>query len=61
MNDHPDSKQKNSQKEEVFIYKDAGIQEKHGYVPGWLWLVAIVLVVWAIYYTYANWAPPPVQ
>jgi len=61
QNDNPDTRPKS--KEEIrsqeFIYKDAGIRERHGYVPAWLWLVVVVLVAWGIYYTVANWSPPP--
>lgn len=44
---------------EVFLYKDSGIHENRGYIPFWLILVAIALVVWSIYYMVENWSPPP--
>lgn len=63
MSQQPDSSEQQSEGEqqansELFIYKDSGIQEKHGYVPAWLWVVAVVMVVWAVYYTMKYWVPP---
>lgn len=43
---------------ELYVYKDSGIQENHGYIPFWLLLVVIVMVIWGIYYTVKNWLPP---
>lgn len=51
-------KSKEAVRAEEFIYKDAGIRERHGYIPAWLWLVAVVLVVWGVYYTLHFWQPP---
>jgi len=42
--------------EEVYLYKDAGIQERHGRVPLWLQLVAYGLIIWAVYYTVRYWS-----
>lgn len=63
MNEQADEhKSKLKRKEEIrseeFIYKDAGIRERHGYIPLWLWLVAAALVAWGIYYTVYFWSPP---
>lgn len=44
---------------EIFLYQDAGLTERHGYVPYWLKLVTISLVIWGIYYLWAYWSPPP--
>lgn len=44
--------------ERPYSYTDAGIQERHGYVPVWLWGVVVALVIWGIYYTVAYWSPP---
>jgi hypothetical protein len=57
----PDTQQEKEPRKEgdIFLYKDSGIQENHGYIPIWLVLVAIALVVWAVYYTVAYWGPPP--
>ena len=46
--------------EEAFLYKDSGIHENRGYIPFWLILVAIALLIWGIYYTIQYWEPPPV-
>jgi len=46
-----------SNKEEIYEYKAAGIQETHGQVPGWLWLVVVVMSIWGIYYLYSYWSP----
>ncbi len=43
---------------QVFLYKDSGILERHGKVPFWLVLVLIALVIWSIYYLIAYWTPP---
>jgi len=48
-----------SSKEEIYEYKAAGIQETHGHVPGWLWLVVVVMSIWGISYLYIYWSPPP--
>lgn len=42
-----------------YYYRDAGIVERHGRVPPWLWAVAAALTIWGIYYLVANWSPPP--
>lgn len=63
MNQQPDSdpqpEENQQEKPELFIYKDSGIQERHGHVPAWLWLVVVALIAWGIYYTVAYWTPPP--
>ena len=43
----------------VYLYKDSGIQEKHGSIPPWLMAVAVALIVWGVYYLIAFWSPPP--
>lgn len=42
----------------LYYYKDAGIQEHHGYIPLWLWSVAVSLLIWGIYYLVVYWSPP---
>lgn len=41
---------------EVYLYKDSGIQERHGTVPLWLQLVSYGLILWGIYYTIRYWS-----
>lgn len=41
---------------EAYLYRDSGIQERHGGIPLWLKLVSIGLVIWAIYYTVRYWS-----
>ncbi|MGA7750278.1 MAG: hypothetical protein WCA63_09035 [Gallionella sp.] len=43
----------------VYLYKDSGIQEKHGNIPLWLKGVVAILFIWGIYYLVAFWSPPP--
>ena len=45
--------------DQEFIYKDSGIRERHGYVPAWLWVVVVALIIWAVYYTVKYWTPQP--
>jgi len=41
--------------EEIYLYQNSGIQERHGTVPLWLKLVSVGLLAWAIYYTIQYW------
>lgn len=61
MNDEAENKHEatSGDKPHVFIYKDAGIYEKHGYIPLWLLAVAVVLLIWGVYYLVVYWSPPP--
>lgn len=43
-------------REEIYLYKDAGLIERHGAIPLWLKLVGIGLVVWTVYYTIRYWS-----
>ncbi|MGA9667207.1 MAG: hypothetical protein WBQ69_12290 [Gallionella sp.] len=43
----------------VYLYKDSGIQEKHGHIPLWLKAVVVILFIWGVYYLVAFWSPPP--
>jgi len=45
--------------EEIHEYRAAGIRERTGRVPLWLWAVAAGLLAWGAYYIVQNWAPPP--
>jgi hypothetical protein len=42
---------------EVYLYSDSGIAERKGNVPLWLWLVAVGLSIWGIYYLLMYWNP----
>jgi hypothetical protein len=43
----------------VHVYATAGIGERQGHVPWWLWLVVLSLSIWGIYYLVTYWNPPP--
>jgi hypothetical protein len=43
----------------VYTYESAGIAEREGSVPFWLWIVVVLLLVWGVYYLVAYWNPPP--
>jgi hypothetical protein len=36
-------------------YSGGAIEARHGYIPAWLLVVYIVLLVWGIYYTFQYW------
>jgi hypothetical protein len=42
----------------VYTYQSAGIAERKGRVPPWLWVVAMLLAIWGLYYLIAFWNPP---
>ncbi len=42
----------------VYMYASAGVTERKGTVPIWLWLVAIALLIWGIYYLVTYWNAP---
>ena len=37
-------------KDETYLYAEAGIREKHGTIPFWLKLVVVALLIWSVYY-----------
>ncbi|MBI5890739.1 MAG: hypothetical protein HZB47_08695 [Nitrosomonadales bacterium] len=41
-----------------FIYESAGITERDARVPVWLWVVAVSLLIWGIYYLVTYWSAP---
>jgi hypothetical protein len=49
----------NASTENVHVYATAGIAERQGHVPLWLWLVVLALSIWGIYYLVTYWNPPP--
>ncbi len=42
----------------VYVYESAGIAERDGHVPIWLWIVVVTLLVWGIYYLVTYWNAP---
>lgn len=56
---HYRSHEKAKKANEVFLYHDAGLTERRGYVPYWLKLVTLSLIVWGLYYLWAYWSPSP--
>lgn len=38
-----------------YLYQAAGIEEREGYIPVWLTLVAVALILWSVYYTIRYW------
>jgi len=44
--------------EPIYTYASAGIGERKGHVPIWLWIVVISLSIWGIYYVVTYWNPP---
>jgi hypothetical protein len=55
---HFGSQEKAKEADTLYVYHDAGLVERHGYVPYWLKLVAVVLIIWSVYYLLAYWTPP---
>ena len=49
-----EEREKASQEEE-YLYRSAGIRERHGRIPLWLLLVVVVLLVWSLYYMLEFW------
>lgn len=42
----------------VYLYESAGITERDGNVPAWLWLVVVGLLIWGLYYLITYWNAP---
>ncbi len=42
----------------VYNYESAGITEREGNVPVWLWIVVVSLALWGIYYLVTYWNAP---
>jgi hypothetical protein len=45
----------------VYMYESAGIAERDGHVPAWLWIVVVSLLIWGLYYLVTYWNAPIVQ
>lgn len=41
--------------QEEYLYRSAGIRERHGLIPLWLLLVTAVLLIWSLYYLIRFW------
>lgn len=54
---HFRSEEKRKRAKKRYLYHEAGLFERHGYVPWWLQGVAVGLLVWSVYYTIVNWNP----
>ncbi len=39
-------------------YESAGITEREGNVPIWLWIVVVSLLLWGLYYLVTYWNGP---
>ncbi len=44
--------------ESVYTYESAGIAERRGNVPIWLWGVVVSLLIWGLYYLVTYWNAP---
>lgn len=42
----------------VYTYETAGVTERSGNVPAWLWVVVVSLLIWGVYYLVTNWNAP---
>lgn len=42
----------------VYVYESAGIEEREGNVPIWLWVVVVTLLLWGFYYLVSYWNAP---
>ncbi len=47
--------------DEVYTYAAAGVTEREGRVPLWLWLVVVALLVWGVYYLVVYWNAPSIS
>ena len=55
---HTDDNAKPAAEHVAYSYQTAGIAENEGYVPLWLWLVVVGLLIWGIYYLVTYWNAP---
>lgn len=42
----------------MYTYESAGITERKGNVPVWLWIVVVSLLIWGVYYLVTYWNAP---
>jgi len=45
-----------NENEDVYLYADSGIHERHGSIPLWLKLVVTGLLLWGAYYMIQYWS-----
>lgn len=45
-----------SKDDQPYLYRHAGIEERHGSIPLWLTLVVVGLLIWSVYYTIRFWS-----
>jgi hypothetical protein len=55
---HYRSSEKMEKADQEFLYRDADLMERHGYVPYWLKIVTTVLIAWELFYLLTYWSPP---
>lgn len=58
--DKAEVKPASGQEQAVYTYESAGVAEREGNVPLWLWSVVILLLIWGIYYLFTYWNAPAV-
>jgi hypothetical protein len=46
-----------AEEDDAYVYRHAGIKERTGFVPLWLILVVVSLLIWSVYYTIRYWSP----
>ena len=49
-------RQESSDNGKPYLFRHAGIEERKGYIPVWLILVAVSLILWSVYYTIRYWS-----
>ena len=52
----PEPMSKTGDEPGTYVYEPAGIRERSGYVPAWLQLIALGLILWGVYYTIRYWS-----
>lgn len=49
------ARQESSDNGQPYLFRHAGIEEREGYIPVWLILVVVSLILWSVYYTIRYW------
>lgn len=55
--EHKHNSTPEAEDQEVYHYAYSGIREQHGFVPLWLKLVTLGLIIWGVYYLIRYWEP----